>query len=124
MSTKRILQVIDYFDQNDGRPPDDVRVKSKESYEIQLHRRLALPLSPLLFALVGVPLGLRRARGARSWGVLISVALVFVYYLLLSFGSFLADQGALPVSLAIWLPNFVFAVIAVPLLYRARRAEV
>ncbi len=124
MSTKRILQVIDHFDQHDGRPPDDVRVKSKEPYEIQLHRRLALPLTPVLFALVGVPLGLRRTRGARSWGVLISVALVFVYYLLLSFGSFLADDGALPASLAIWLPNVAFAVIAIPLLYRARRAEV
>ena len=124
MSTKRILQVIDYFDRHDGRPPDDVRVKSKEPYEIQLHRRLALPLTPLLFALVGVPLGLRRSHGARSWGVLVSVGLVFIYYLLLSFGSFLADKGALPASLAIWLPNAAFAVIAVPLLARARRAEV
>jgi lipopolysaccharide export LptBFGC system permease protein LptF len=52
------------------------------------------------------------------------VGLVFAYYLLLSFGSFLADNGALPASLAIWLPNLAFAVIAVPLLYRARRAEI
>jgi lipopolysaccharide export system permease protein len=124
MSTKRILQVLDHFDHNEGRPPHDVRVKQREPYEIQLHRRLALPLSPLLFALVGVPLGLRRAHGARSWGVLVSVGLVFAYYVLLSFGSFLADNGALPASLAIWLPNVAFAVIAVPLLYRARRAEI
>jgi len=124
MSTKRILQVIDYFDQNNGRPPPDVRVKTKENYEIQLHRRLALPFAPLLFALVGVPLGLRRSHGARSWGVLVSVGLVFAYYVLSSFGSFLADSGALPTSLAIWLPNAAVAVIAVPLLYRARRAEI
>jgi len=123
MSTKRILEVIEHFDSH-GRAPRDARVKEKERYEIQLHRRLALPVAPLLFALVGIPLGLRRSHGARSWGVLICVGLVFVYYSLLSFGSFLAEDRALPASLAMWLPNFVFAVIAVPLLYRARRAEI
>ena len=124
MSTKRILEVIEHFDSHGGRAPRDARVKEKERYEIQLHRRLALPFGPLLFALVGVPLGLRRSHGARSWGVLICVGLVFVYYSLLSFGSFLAEERALAASLAMWLPNSAFAVIAVPLLYRARRAEI
>jgi lipopolysaccharide export system permease protein len=124
MTTRKILEVLDHFESNQGRPPAEVRVKSKEQYEIQLHRRLALPLAPLLFALVGVPLGLRRTHGARSWGVLISAGLVFVYYLLLSLGSFLAESGALPAWLALWMPNAAFAVVAVPLLYRARRAEI
>ena len=124
MNTERIVEVIRYFDTHDGRPPPDVRVREKERYEIQLHRRLALPVAPLLFALVGVPLGLRRSKGARSWGVLICVGLIFVYYSLLSFGSFLAEDRVLSVSVAMWLPNFTFAVIAIPLLYRARRAEI
>jgi lipopolysaccharide export system permease protein len=124
MRTKRILEVMEYFDSHGGRPPAEVRVKARERYEIQLHRRLALPVAPLLFALVGIPLGLRRSKGARSWGVLICVGLVFVYYSLLSFGSFLAEDGALSASLAMWLPNSAFAVIAIPLLYRARRAEI
>ena len=63
MRTKRLLEVIGYFDSHDGRPPADVRVKVKNRYEIQLHRRLALPFAPLLFALVGIPLGLRRIQG-------------------------------------------------------------
>lgn len=123
MRTRRIREVLEYFDTH-GRPPREVRVKQEERYEIQLHRRLALPVAPLLFALVGIPLGLRRTKGARSWGVLICVGLVFVYYSLLSFGSFLAEDGSLSASLAMWLPNTAFAVIAIPLLYRARRAEI
>jgi lipopolysaccharide export system permease protein len=123
MSTKRILEVIAHFDSH-GRAPWDARVKEKGRYEMQLHRRLALPFAPLLFALVGVPLGLRRSHGARSWGVLICVALVFVYYSLLSFGSFLSENGTLSASVAMWMPNSVFAVTAIPLLFRARRAEI
>jgi lipopolysaccharide export system permease protein len=62
MSTERILEVIEYFDNHGQKPPDDVRIKTKEPYQIQLHRRLALPVAPVLFALVGIPLGLRRSR--------------------------------------------------------------
>jgi lipopolysaccharide export LptBFGC system permease protein LptF len=123
MRTGRILEVLEYFDTH-GRPPREVRVKQEERYEIQLHRRLALPVAPLLFALVGIPLGLRRSKGARSWGVLICVGLVFVYYSLLSFGSLLAKDGTLSALVAMWLPNTAFAIIAIPLLYRARRAEI
>jgi lipopolysaccharide export system permease protein len=124
MGTQRILEVLDHFETHGGWAPREVRVKEKERYEIQLHRRLALPFAPLLFALVGIPLGLRRSHGARSWGVLICVGLVFLYYSLLSFGSFLAEDRAVPASVALWMPNTVFAVLAVPLLYRARRAEI
>jgi lipopolysaccharide export system permease protein len=124
MTTKKIIQVIDHFESHGGEAPEEVRVKTKNRYEIQLHRRLALPVAPLLFALVGIPLGMRRSRGARSWGVLICALLVFAYYLLLSFGIFLAEENAVPASLALWMPNFAFAVIAVPLLYRASRAEI
>jgi len=123
MDSTRIREVIAYFRSHDGKPPDCVRVKTQQRYEIQYHRRLALPVAPILFALLGVSLGMRRTRGARSLGMLLCVALVFGYYALLSFGSFLADNGTLPVALALWLPNFAFGAAAVPLLLRARRAE-
>ena len=123
MSTQEIREVLAHFDAQGGDPPPQVRVKTRQHYEIQLHRRLALPLAPLLFAAVGVPLGLRRTRGARSWGVLLCVALVFGYYMLLSSGVYLAEQGALPAAVGIWLPNAIFAAVAVVLLRQARRAE-
>lgn len=107
-----------------GKAPDDVRVKYRDRYEIQLHRRLALPVAPLLFALVGIPLGLQRSRGARSWGVLLCVALVFVYYTLLSAGEYLAEEAVMPAAVSLWLPNLVFGAVAAFLLYRSRRAEI
>jgi lipopolysaccharide export system permease protein len=123
MSSARIREVIDQFRVNQGKPPDCVRVKTQERYEIQHHRRLALPLAPVIFALLGVPLGIRRARGARSLGMLLCIGLVFAYYALLSFGTFLAEEGTLGAGVALWIPNFVFGAMAIPLLLRARRAE-
>ncbi len=123
MTNSEIGEVLAQWDLL-GKAPENVRVKSRDRYEIQLHRRLALPVAPLLFALVGIPLGLQRSRGARSWGVLICVGLVFVYYTLLSAGEYLAQESVMPAAASLWLPNLVFGAVAAFLLYRARHAEI
>ncbi|HEX2483926.1 MAG TPA: LptF/LptG family permease [Myxococcota bacterium] len=123
LDSRRIREVLHHFETHNGKPPDCIRVKTPERYEVQYHRRLALPFAPILFAFLGVSLGMRRTRGARSFGMLLCIGLVFSYYALLSFGTFLAEDERLPAGLALWLPNFVFGAAAVPLLLRARRAE-
>jgi lipopolysaccharide export system permease protein len=123
MDSRRIREVLHHFRTHGGKPPDCLRVKTPERYEIQYHRRLALPFAPILFALLGVSLGMRRTRGARSLGMLLCIGLVFSYYALLSFGTFLAEDGKAPAAISLWLPNLVFGAAAVPLLLRARRAE-
>lgn len=100
----------------------DLAEKNADAYRIHIHRRFAIPVAPTLFALVGVLLGLRRIRGARSWGVLLCVGLTFVYYVLLEGGESLAMEGVLPAVAAVWLPNAVFAAAALLLLNRARFA--
>jgi lipopolysaccharide export system permease protein len=122
MTVAEIRGVLHYWDEH-GEPPDDVRVKERNRYEIQIHRRLALPLAPLLFALVGLPLGLQRSRGARSYGALLCAGLVFGYYALLSSGAYLAEQNQIPAWFGLWMPNVAFGVVAAVLLSRARHAE-
>lgn len=122
MTVKEIRSVLAHWDEH-GEPPDDVRVKERNRYEIQIHRRLALPVAPVLFALVGLPLGLQRSRGARSYGALLCAGLVFGYYTLLSTGVYLAEQNQLPAWFGLWMPNVSFAIVAAILLSRARRAE-
>jgi lipopolysaccharide export system permease protein len=119
MSNRDLLAVIARFDET-GEAPSAARVKEREHYALQLQRRIALPFTPLLFGLVGVALGVRRVRGARSWGWLLGVALAFGYYVLLSLGSFLVERGITPAG-AIWLPNASFFAAALPLLRRAAR---
>ena len=121
MDTDQLVGVIDHFEET-GQAPENARVKRRERYELHYQRRLALPFAPVLFALVGVPLGIRRTRGARSHGVLGCVALVFVYYVLLSTCIELADGGTLPAWVALWIPNALLACAAGWLLYRAPRA--
>jgi lipopolysaccharide export system permease protein len=95
----------------------------KLAYATNLERRYALPAAPALFALVGVPLGMQRKRGARSYGVLLCAVLAFGYYALQSFCESLATEKGFPPRLAMWLPNLAYAVAGLALLVRARRSS-
>ena len=106
-----------------GREPPTPEARDPNEYRTQLHRRIALPFAPVLFAALGVPLGLRRPRAARSYGILVCTALVVAYYTLLTFSEFMGTSGALPPALALWIPNVTFGAAALPLLWRAQRGE-
>jgi LPS export ABC transporter permease LptF len=88
---------------------------------IELHQRFALPFACVLLALVGVPLGASSRKAGKSGAFVITVFLAFLYYTGWISGIKLAQQGALPVWLALWLPNLVFAVIGLILCSRLDR---
>jgi lipopolysaccharide export system permease protein len=104
-----------------GMPLPGLRERTAAGYEVQIHRRLALPMAPILFALLAVPLALRPVRGARAFGALLCGLVIAVYYGVLSFSQYLAMEGFLPAALALWLPNAFLAGLAALLLDRARR---
>src|SRR5260221_2754592 len=63
----------------------DARAHGKPDYlaETELASRYTVPIATLLFALLGVSLGLRPARGGHSERFGVSVALFFLYYSLM-----------------------------------------
>ena len=83
---------------------------------IFFHQRFALPIACLVLALVGIPLSISTHRSGRSTGVVLALALVFVYYMFLLAGTALAQEGILPPGPAIWAANLVFAAVGVRLL--------
>ena len=93
-------------------------------FEVQLQRRFALPMAPIVFALVAVPLSLRRLKGVSSGGAIVCGVLCLIYYCTVMFFQYLAIQGVLPVILAVWFPNVGLGAVGVALLLRARRIAI
>ncbi len=85
---------------------------------IELHQRFALPLACVLLALVGIPLGVSSRKGGKSAAFITTVLLAFLYYLGFITLIGLARKGSLPVPVAVWTPDAVFAVIGIFLLSR------
>ncbi len=88
---------------------------------IELHQRFALPLACILLGLVGVPLGISSRKGGRSGAFVITVLIAFIYYLSFITLIGLARKGSLPVPLAVWTPDAVFAFISLVLLSRLEK---
>jgi len=83
-----------------GTPP-----QQKEAIRI-LSRRAALSMAPFFFALMAAVLGLRIRRGGRSVGILLTLIVVIVYYLLSLLGESLARVGTVSPYVGPWLATF------------------
>lgn len=85
---------------------------------VELARRFSIPFAALVFAVIGVPLGLQPVRAVRSRGLAVSLVVILSYYLMLSAAETLATQGKAPIALAMWTPNIVLASIGTVLFFR------
>ena len=85
---------------------------------VELARRFSIPFAALVFAVIGVPLGLQPVRAVRSRGLAVSLVIILSYYLMLSAAETLATQGKAPIALAMWTPNLVLASIGSVLFFR------
>src|SRR5712691_11586698 len=95
--------------------------RDQREAEMLLHKRLAFSLSPLLFALFGAALALRVRLGGRGLGVLLSLLVLLIYYLLTLAGDQMARAGSLPAAVGPWLASALTLAIAIGLLVFKRR---
>lgn len=89
--------------------------------EVEYHRKFAIPFACVVFGLLALPLGIQPGRAVKSRGFALAVAVIFVYYILLSVGQALAEQGRVPPMLGLWLPNLVLGALGVIAFRRAGR---
>jgi LPS export ABC transporter permease LptG len=90
-------------------------------YLIEFHRRFALPTACLVLALVGIPLGLSSKKSGKSGGFVLTILLVFAYYVVSLVGVSLARQGRVAPWFGAWLADFVFLALGLFLLFRAEK---
>ncbi len=90
-------------------------------YLIEFHNRFSLPTACLVLAMVGIPLGLSSKKSGKSGGFVLTIALVFVYYVISLIGVSLAKQGRVTPALGAWLANLVFFATGLFLLWQAER---
>ena len=60
---------------------------------VEIHKKLSIPFACLVFAVIGIPLAESARRGGRGSAFAISLAIIILYYVLLSSGETWAQQG-------------------------------
>jgi LPS export ABC transporter permease LptF/LPS export ABC transporter permease LptG len=88
---------------------------------VEFQRRIAFPAACLLFALLGVPIGVRPRRGGRAAGLVLTLILVGGYYFVFVTGTHMAQQGSISPWLGVWAANIVSLVLGIIFLRRIEK---
>ncbi len=101
----------------------EIRGEGWRDARVELHRRLAFPVACLVFALLGVPVGVRPRRGGRAAGFVLTLLLISGYYLIFVTGAHMAQQGKVSPAAGIWAANVLTLVAALVLLRRIEQVR-
>jgi LPS export ABC transporter permease LptF/LPS export ABC transporter permease LptG len=85
---------------------------------VEFQRRIAFPFAAIVFALLGVPIGVRPRRGGRAAGLILTITMIGCYYLIYVYGYEMAKQGRISPFVGVWAANIVTAVFGVVFLRR------
>lgn len=94
----------------------DTPLQIHNAARVEIHKKFAFPVACLVFGLLALPLGITRRRGGRSSGFALSVAVILLYYVMLSAGEDAAIAGRVAPWLAMWAPNLLLTAIGIALL--------
>jgi lipopolysaccharide export system permease protein len=112
VGTMKYRDLNDYINQLKIQGSEELKL-----FLIEKHRRFASPFAVFILTLMGVSLSSKKIRGGIGMNIGIGLALSFSYILFLQFSSQFSLKGDLGPMLAMWIPNIIFAVIAL-VLYR------
>ncbi|MBI4041477.1 MAG: LPS export ABC transporter permease LptF [Deltaproteobacteria bacterium] len=94
--------------------------KARE-YESEFHRKFSMAFVSLIFAALGIALGIKPTRAVKSLSFIYTMIAVGVYWILYMNTKTLAISGLVPPALAMWLPNLLFGLLAGYLIYKTNR---
>ncbi len=90
-------------------------------FQVEVHKKFAIPLACVVFGLLGLGLSLGSRKEARSAAFALSIAVIFVYYVLIRLGEQAGDTGLLTPALSMWAADLVLGGVALALLWLNHR---
>lgn len=93
-----------------------------KSFEVEYQRRYAMTAAAFILTVIGMALSSRKVKGGLGLNIGIGLVLSFSYILFMTVTQTFAISGITSPMVAMWIPNFIYALIAVFLYRRVSRA--
>jgi lipopolysaccharide export system permease protein len=88
---------------------------------IELNKKMTIPLSCIIFGILGIPLGIGQVRSGKSRGFTTGLFVITIYYVLQLSGEALGETGNVAPALGAWAPNIILGVVGIYMLLMATR---
>ena len=96
-------------------------VANIKSFEIEHERRYAMCAAAFILTVIGMSLSSKKVKGGMGMNIGIGLVLSFSYILFSTVTSTFAISGYTSPLIAMWIPNFVYSIIAIVLYFKASR---
>lgn len=107
-------QLSEYIDKQKRRGFGNIK-----EFEIEYHRRIAASFASFILTAIGLSLSSRKVKGGMGLHLGIGLGLSFSFILFQTVSSTFAINGNMPPVIAVWIPNLLYALIAVFLYTKA-----
>jgi lipopolysaccharide export system permease protein len=104
MTLTELLEAIRSVEQNFQLLSAQDQLVEKTRLLIEANRRISLAAACFTFMLVGIPLGVKSHRKETSIGMVLSLGIVFIYYIFIIIAKALAEHPGLHPNLFLWIP--------------------
>ncbi|MFZ7124659.1 MAG: LPS export ABC transporter permease LptF [Desulfobacterales bacterium] len=88
---------------------DSFEKKEKRYFKAlnELHIKFSIPFASVALGLIAIPLGLQLKSARKSAGLGMGIVVFLLYYVLMTIGLVLGEEGALSPLIGLWIPNLL-----------------
>ena len=107
------LDVMNFFELDSFIESEKIKgSKNIKFYEVERHKRVSFPFATLILTIIGASLSSRKARGGVGLHLAFGILISFTYIIFMQVSTVFATFGTLSPFVAVWIPNFLFALLA------------
>lgn len=96
-------------------------VANIKAFEIEYEKRYAMCAAAFILTVIGMSLSSKKVKGGMGMNIGLGLVLSFSYILFMTVTSSFAVSGLTSPMVAMWIPNVLYAVIAIILYFKAAR---
>ena len=90
-------------------------------YKVVAYKRWSIPVSAYILTIIAVAVSSMKRRGGMGVNLALGIALAFLFIFMDKVFGTIAEQSTFSPLLAVWTPNIIFGILAIYLLFNAKR---
>lgn len=117
-----IAETLNYTELNDFIEKERRRGSGNiNRYLVVAYKRWSIPISAFILTIIAVAVASFKRRGGMGVNLAVGITLAFIFIFFDKVFGTMAEQSTFSPLIAVWFPNIVFGILAVVLLFRAKR---
>ena len=104
MSLSELVHRVRNLDTEGNWMNEQDRAVEHSRFLVEIHQRVCLAIAPFMFVLIAIPLGIRSHRKESSIGMVMSLGIMFAYYMFMILSDMLENSPHLYPWLIPWIP--------------------